>query len=753
MALFGMNRLFLSILSLSLSAALIGMLILLIRPLTGKYFSRKWNYYIWFLVIIRLLLPIQFTAVLPGGLTFHLHSAERETAGETAMQAAEIEAGEESKEAAGKLTEDVLEGTAEKLPEEVTGEAAGKTTEEAAEEAVGRLPGEAPEEAAGEKAQGETEGTEYGAPAAVGILFLTAEIVWILGIVTCLCLKLWNYHCYIAFIKKDAHPVTDSRVMVPAQSMAVRLHMRKLPPIYESASVSGPVTIGLWKPVIILPEAGPHMQNSYMQYQMILHHELVHVARRDLRYKWLYQILLCIHWFNPLLYLIERKMNMDCELSCDEAVLAQLTEEGRKAYGNVLLDIAERNVSAMKSAFTTTFVTGESELKKRLTGILRYKRTTVLRLSLSLCVMAGTLFLTACGGVYLTQDDSWEDAFDSDSAFWPFDSADEESGGFWGSFMEIGRINKDGEAYQVYDDVALLSGDDLNDKWQAYNYKGGGNKVTISGFALNGSYSLRIAYAAEDMDIEVTSFFDLKEGKFKLVHIAPDGTVSTLNDTGEKSTVSVTMPKGRNMIKIVGQAASLKGVEITFSGLEGKGFEGVYYSEEDEYAGQIRNAIQNGSVEKDAVMESLYYMEDGDLSEAFAALLEQGTVFDKDELTDILIHSDAERSGDYLADAINNGFVEPLSVDTLSEVIVYLEGEAKGRLINALPAEDFFEGLMECRPFLNEKELEECLLEYIDAGGKLSYAQFDDIEVYLSRSMIEKMDERMAVPSEAGAPE
>ena len=50
---------------------------------------------------------------------------------------------------------------------------------------------------------------------------------------------------------------------------------------------------------------------------------------------------------------------------CDEAVLAQLTEEGRKAYGNVLLDIAERNVSAMKSAFTTTFVTGESELKKR----------------------------------------------------------------------------------------------------------------------------------------------------------------------------------------------------------------------------------------------------------------------------------------------------------------------------------------------------------------------------------------------------
>ncbi|MDE7340915.1 MAG: M56 family metallopeptidase [Lachnospiraceae bacterium] len=741
MVLYGMNRLFLSILSLSLSAALVGMLILLIRPLTGRYFSRKWNYYIWFLVIIRLLLPIHFTAALPGGLTFHLHSTGWKTAGETALQAAESETGEASEEAAGKLMEEVSEG------------AAGKPMENASEEAAGKPALEASEETVGEMAEGNTEGTGYREPAAVRILFLTAEIVWILGAVTALCLKLWNYHCYIAFIKKDARPVMDSCIMVPAQSMAARLHMRKLPPIYESASVSGPVTVGLWKPVIILPEAGPHMQNSFMQYQMILHHELVHVARRDLWYKWLYQILLCIHWFNPLLYLIERKMNMDCELSCDEAILAELTEEGRKAYGNVLLDIAEKNVSAMKSAFTTTFVTGESELKKRLTGILRYKRTTVLRLLLSLCVMVGTLFLTACGGVYLIQDDSWEDAFDSESAFWPFDSADEESGGFWGSFMEIGRINKDGEAYQVYDDLTLLSGNDLNDKWQAYNYKGGGNKVTISGFTLNGSYSLRIAYVAEDMDIEVTSFFDLKEGKFKLVHIAPDGTVSTLNDTGAKSTVTVTMPKGRNMIKIVGQAASLKNVEITFSGLEGKGFEGIYYSEEDEYAGQIRNTIQNGSVEKDEVMESLYYMEDEDLSEAFAALLEQGTVFDKDELTGILIHSDAERSGNYLADAINNGYIEPLSVDTLSEVIVYLEGEAKGRLINALPAEDFFEGLMECRPFLDEKELEECLLAYIDAGGKLSYAQFDDIEVYLSRSTIEKMDERMAVPSEAGMSE
>lgn len=713
MTFFGMSRFFLNILSLSLSAALTGMVILLLRPLTGKIFSGKWNYYIWFLVIIRLLLPLQLTTGLPGSLVFHPDFVQRETAGEPIPQAAaEITTGEAAKGASGEISRDVSEGIAGRMPEGSKGVLDG------------------------------------GEPVTAGILLLTAAFVWILGAVTALCLKLWNYRRDIAFIKKDAHPVTDSRIMVPAESMAARLHMRKMPSVYESAFVSGPVTIGLWKPVIVLPEAGLNTRDSFMQYRMILHHELIHVARRDLWYKWLYQLLLCIHWFNPFLYLFERKMNMDCELSCDEAVLAELTEEGRRAYGNVLLDIAERNAAAVKSAFTTTFVTGESELKRRLTGILRYKRMTVPRLILSLCVMSGTLFLTACGGVYLVQDDSGEDAFDSD--FWLDVPAEE--GNAWNAFMEIGRVDTDGEAYQVYDDAALLSGEDLSDKWQAYNYRGGGNKVMMSGFALNGSYSLRIVYAAEDTDIEVTSSFDLKEGRFKLVHIAPDGTVSTLNDTGKKNTVTVTMPKGRSVIKIVGQAASLKDAEITFSGLKGKGFEHIYYSEEEEYAGQIMETVGNGTVEKDKVMESLYYMEDGDISEAYAALLKQGAVFNGDELTNIFIYSDAERSGDYLVEAINNGFVEPLSVDMLSEIMVYLEGAAKTELINALPEEDFFEGLMECMAFLNEEELEECLLAYIDAGGRLSYTQFDDLEVHLNRSTIEKMDEKMALPAETGEP-
>ena len=65
------GTLFLTVLSLSLSGALTGILIAAIRPLTGKYFSKKWNYYIWLLVVVRLMIPFHFESVFPGLPHFH----------------------------------------------------------------------------------------------------------------------------------------------------------------------------------------------------------------------------------------------------------------------------------------------------------------------------------------------------------------------------------------------------------------------------------------------------------------------------------------------------------------------------------------------------------------------------------------------------------------------------------------------------------------------------------------------------------
>ena len=60
-------------------------------------------------------------------------------------------------------------------------------------------------------------------------------------------------------------------------------------------------------------------------------------------YKWLVQFTICLHWFNPLVYLMGREVNNACEFSCDEAVIKNLDNDGIKAYGNTLL-ISKRSL-------------------------------------------------------------------------------------------------------------------------------------------------------------------------------------------------------------------------------------------------------------------------------------------------------------------------------------------------------------------------------------------------------------------------
>jgi beta-lactamase regulating signal transducer with metallopeptidase domain len=67
-------------------------------------------------------------------------------------------------------------------------------------------------------------------------------------------------------------------------------------------------------------------------------HELTHFKRGDMFYKWLVQLVICLHWFNPLVHLMGRVINKDCEFSCDEAVIKNLDYQDMRAYGDTLLN-------------------------------------------------------------------------------------------------------------------------------------------------------------------------------------------------------------------------------------------------------------------------------------------------------------------------------------------------------------------------------------------------------------------------------
>jgi len=91
-------------------------------------------------------------------------------------------------------------------------------------------------------------------------------------------------------------------------------------------------------------------------------------------YKLLIQIVVCVHWFNPFVYLLEREVNKSCELSCDEKVLSVLDEKAKREYGDTLISFLKSNNLYKNSLASVTLTEGAEQLKERLGAIMKFRK-------------------------------------------------------------------------------------------------------------------------------------------------------------------------------------------------------------------------------------------------------------------------------------------------------------------------------------------------------------------------------------------
>ena len=171
-----------------------------------------------------------------------------------------------------------------------------------------------------------------------------------------------------------------------------------------------PMLVGLVRPRIILPDT----EISTRQLEYILRHELTHLRRRDLIYKWFAVAATSFHWFNPLMPWLRKEISRCCELSCDEAVIGTLNEEQKQQYGETLLALAALH-ALPRAVPATTLCEEKQQLRERLLGIMRYKTATVLILLLS-CLLA--VLIAGCAAVLGPQKPVVELPRASDYALW-----------------------------------------------------------------------------------------------------------------------------------------------------------------------------------------------------------------------------------------------------------------------------------------------------------------------------------------------
>ncbi|WP_101097390.1 TonB family protein, partial [Xanthomonas citri] len=96
-----------------------------------------------------------------------------------------------------------------------------------------------------------------------------------------------------------------------------------------------PVSVGLWRPRIVLP-MDFDTRYSAAERTLILAHERLHLRRGDLYANLLAALLLCIGWCNPLMHLAWRAFRLDQELACDAQVLTRYPGK-RRSYATAML--------------------------------------------------------------------------------------------------------------------------------------------------------------------------------------------------------------------------------------------------------------------------------------------------------------------------------------------------------------------------------------------------------------------------------
>lgn len=192
-----------------------------------------------------------------------------------------------------------------------------------------------------------------------------AAYVWMIGCMVFIFAHVISYAHYKRQVLKRGTVISDNAILRQIFGLKRELRIKNTINIIEYPEAASPMVIGFLEPVLILPK----MQYSSEELYFILKHELVHLKRRDVYVKLLLVAANAVHWFNPLVWIMQKEAAVDMELSCDERVTQGADYGVRKAYTETLLSTLHKRC-AKKTVLSTQFYGGKKIMKKRFKNIL-----------------------------------------------------------------------------------------------------------------------------------------------------------------------------------------------------------------------------------------------------------------------------------------------------------------------------------------------------------------------------------------------
>ncbi len=340
-----MNEFLKILLSLSVSGTLLLLLILGLKLFYKNKLGRRWQYYIWIIVVLRFLLPFTPDTMNVRSLFEMLHTTVITNESPVSPN----------------IPVTINSNDSEPIPQMPKSET---------------IP-------AGNAAAQKPLDTD------ACLFFIWSSLAMML-----LVRKITIYQGFIRYIKAGNTEVSDVKTLNLLSDFEEKQAVKTRVELYRNSLIASPIMIGFFRPSIVLPTK--ELEENELSY--IFMHELNHYKQRDMFYKWLIQIVICIHWFNPFVYLLEKEVNKACELSCDEAVITMLDERVRREYGDTLISFLKSDNFHEGSFASVTLTEGARQLKERLGAIMNFKKKTkairIFTSILTLCIIFAAAFVS-----------------------------------------------------------------------------------------------------------------------------------------------------------------------------------------------------------------------------------------------------------------------------------------------------------------------------------------------------------------------
>lgn len=359
-----------SLVQMSLSAALMIVAIIILRALTIERFPKKTFLVLWWIALLRLLIPFSIPSVMS------IYSWISPDVPKAVHQ--EVQEITESQS----TSEPVL-----KIPSEILQNASPQ------EDAVSVVPEQTRSEVVENSTQFEMTpipdtDIEYvevkPSKSFSEIFFDMLPAIWGIGIGVIAAFFGINYW----------KGVREFRMSLPVENEFVNEwlsshQMRRNITIHQYDCIHTPLTYGIFRPVILLPKESLEQSPSTLNF--ILTHEWVHIRRFDCVTKILLTATLCIHWMNPLVWVMYLLFNRDIELSCDETVLHLLGRNRRSDYALALIDMEEQKGGF--ASFASGF--GRNAIEERIRAIMKMKKASLITILAAVVVVACVSILFA----------------------------------------------------------------------------------------------------------------------------------------------------------------------------------------------------------------------------------------------------------------------------------------------------------------------------------------------------------------------